>query len=73
MSYGNNPLSLGEKSGRRVLFDTGSSYTYFPEQAYSELVASVSIIIYSQIERLETVFRKHFHGPTNYSMLIDEA
>ncbi|XP_021905719.1 aspartyl protease APCB1 [Carica papaya] len=41
MSYGNNPLSLGEKSGRRVLFDTGSSYTYFPEQAYSELVASL--------------------------------
>ncbi|KAJ6293658.1 hypothetical protein OIU76_021841 [Salix suchowensis] len=44
LSYGNSPLSLGgmESRVKHVLFDSGSSYTYFPKEAYSELVASLN-------------------------------
>lgn len=47
MSYGNGMLSLDGENGRvgKVIFDTGSSYTYFPNKAYSQLVTSVSIHI----------------------------
>ncbi|XP_010500446.1 PREDICTED: aspartyl protease APCB1 [Camelina sativa] len=43
MSYGNAMLSLDGENGRvgKALFDTGSSYTYFPNQAYTQLVASL--------------------------------
>ncbi|KAL9309082.1 Aspartyl protease APCB1 [Arabidopsis thaliana] len=43
MSYGQGMLSLDGGNGRvgKVLFDTGSSYTYFPNQAYSQLVTSL--------------------------------
>ncbi|KAK9278806.1 hypothetical protein L1049_028385 [Liquidambar formosana] len=43
MSYGSRQLSLGGWNSRlgRVVFDTGSSYTYFTKQAYSDLVASL--------------------------------
>lgn len=41
MSYGYGMLSLDGRVGK-VLFDTGSSYTYFPNNAYSQLVKSVS-------------------------------
>ncbi|KAI9175106.1 hypothetical protein LWI28_027354 [Acer negundo] len=40
MNYGSSPLSLGSRVGR-VLFDTGSSYTYFTKQAYSELISAL--------------------------------
>ncbi|XP_048226830.1 aspartyl protease APCB1 isoform X2 [Ricinus communis] len=44
LNYGSGPLSLGgqERRVRRIVFDSGSSYTYFTKEAYSELVASVS-------------------------------
>ncbi|CAN8302915.1 unnamed protein product [Cochlearia groenlandica] len=43
MSYGHTMLSLDGDNGRveKVLFDTGSSYTYFPNKAYSQLVTSL--------------------------------
>ncbi|KAJ0229188.1 Aspartyl protease APCB1 [Hirschfeldia incana] len=40
VSYGNGMLSLDGRVGK-VLFDTGSSYTYFPNKAYSHLVKSL--------------------------------
>lgn len=45
LNYGSSPLSLGgqDRRVRGVVFDSGSSYTYFPKEAYSELVSSVSI------------------------------
>ncbi|KAK4766085.1 hypothetical protein SAY87_007727 [Trapa incisa] len=44
MKYGSTSLRLGPRDGEvgRVVFDSGSSYTYFTKQAYSDLVASVS-------------------------------
>ncbi|XP_044476566.1 aspartyl protease APCB1 [Mangifera indica] len=39
MNYGSSLLSLGSWGVVRVLFDTGSSYTYFTKQAYIRLVA----------------------------------
>ncbi|KAF8407830.1 hypothetical protein HHK36_006966 [Tetracentron sinense] len=43
LSYGGGQLSLGglDKSVGRVVFDSGSSYTYLTKQAYSGLVASL--------------------------------
>ncbi|KAL6319494.1 hypothetical protein AAG906_014169 [Vitis piasezkii] len=43
ISHGSRQLSLGRQDGRteRVVFDTGSSYTYFPKEAYYALVASL--------------------------------
>uniref|UniRef100_A0A5B6Z5Z1 Putative aspartic proteinase Asp1 n=1 Tax=Davidia involucrata TaxID=16924 RepID=A0A5B6Z5Z1_DAVIN len=43
MSYGNKQLSLGSLGDGPgpVVFDSGSSYTYFTKQAYSDLVASL--------------------------------
>ncbi|XP_013637932.1 aspartyl protease APCB1 isoform X2 [Brassica napus] len=40
VSYGNGMLSSDGRVGK-VLFDTGSSYTYFPNKAYSHLVKSL--------------------------------
>ncbi|XVE58766.1 hypothetical protein DITRI_Ditri04bG0195600 [Diplodiscus trichospermus] len=42
--YGSISLSLGRQDSNigRVVFDSGSSYTYFTKQAYAELVTSLS-------------------------------
>jgi hypothetical protein len=56
MSYGNGMLSLDGENGRvgKVLFDTGSSYTYFPNKAYSQLVASLQEVSGLELTRDET-------------------
>ncbi|KAJ9677046.1 hypothetical protein PVL29_022171 [Vitis rotundifolia] len=43
ISHGSRQLSLGRQDGRtgRVVFDSGSSYTYFPKESYYDLVASL--------------------------------
>uniref|UniRef100_A0A7N2N7M5 Peptidase A1 domain-containing protein n=1 Tax=Quercus lobata TaxID=97700 RepID=A0A7N2N7M5_QUELO len=43
MNYGSRRLRLGvpDSSVGPVIFDSGSSYTYFLQQAYSDLVASL--------------------------------
>ena len=42
MNYGYSPLSFdGNSKGGKVIFDSGSSYTYFPKVAYLDLVASL--------------------------------
>lgn len=48
ISYGGKQISLGITGNglRRVVFDSGSSYTYFPKQAYNDLVANVSSSIW---------------------------
>ncbi|PPR85164.1 hypothetical protein GOBAR_AA35527 [Gossypium barbadense] len=44
INYGSSSLSLGAKDSDKagVVFDSGSSYTYFTKQAYAELVSSLS-------------------------------
>ncbi|KAK8587175.1 hypothetical protein V6N13_086179 [Hibiscus sabdariffa] len=44
INYGSSSLSLGgqDRNIGRVVFDSGSSYTYFTKQAYDELVSSLS-------------------------------
>lgn len=46
MSYGNRKLSLGGQDNglARLVFDSGSSYTYFTKQVYSDLLVAVSIL-----------------------------
>jgi hypothetical protein len=41
MSYGSSQVSLNGQGNRagRIVFDTGSSYTYFTKEAYDELIA----------------------------------
>ncbi|KAG5536218.1 hypothetical protein RHGRI_023862 [Rhododendron griersonianum] len=43
MSYGHRKLSLGGQDNglARVVFDSGSSYTYFTKQAYSDFLVSL--------------------------------
>ncbi|CAK8534170.1 unnamed protein product [Lathyrus sativus] len=42
MNYGNRLLSFeGHSKVGKVVFDSGSSYTYFPGEAYQDLVASL--------------------------------
>lgn len=43
MNYGSRLLKLGvtDRRAGRVVFDSGSSFTYFTQQAYSDLVASL--------------------------------
>ncbi|KAI4341496.1 hypothetical protein MLD38_026213 [Melastoma candidum] len=43
MIYGNSPLSLGgdDSDLGRLIFDSGSSYTYFTKEAYFSLLASL--------------------------------
>ncbi|XP_050203427.1 aspartyl protease APCB1 [Mercurialis annua] len=43
LNYGSSPLSLDgqDRRVRNIVFDSGSSYTYFTKEAYSELVASL--------------------------------
>ncbi|KAL1209212.1 Aspartyl protease APCB1 [Cardamine amara subsp. amara] len=56
ISYGNGMLSLDGENGRvgKVLFDTGSSYTYFPNKTYSQLVKSVEEVSGLELKRDET-------------------
>ncbi|GAV81695.1 LOW QUALITY PROTEIN: Asp domain-containing protein, partial [Cephalotus follicularis] len=44
MNYGSSPFSLGDQDSRigHVVFDTGSSYSYFTKEAYAELVDSLN-------------------------------
>lgn len=46
MSYGGKGLSLDNPRGGQgiVIFDSGSSYTYFTGRAYKDLVSIVSSI-----------------------------
>lgn len=46
MSYGGKDLSLDSPRGGQgvVVFDSGSSYTYFSGRAYKDLVSIVSSI-----------------------------
>ncbi|XVE64063.1 hypothetical protein DITRI_Ditri07aG0071200 [Diplodiscus trichospermus] len=50
ISYGSSSLSLGEpdSSMGRVVFDSGSSFTYFTKQAYAELLSEVSKVGFIQ-------------------------
>ncbi|KAJ4830538.1 hypothetical protein Tsubulata_032097 [Turnera subulata] len=52
LNYGKLPLSLGgpDSSARRVVFDSGSSYTYLTKESYSELVASLE-----EVSRMELI------------------
>lgn len=74
MSLGRRQLSLGRRDGTRgqVIFDTGSSYTYFPEEAYDDLVASVSSLILILMENMRTnsFFTSSFTDLTDYLMTI---
>ncbi|CAN1788060.1 Aspartyl protease APCB1 [Linum perenne] len=47
LTYGSSILSLGGESDRqrRVVFDSGSSFTYLTKEAYSELVASLKEVV----------------------------
>lgn len=51
--YGNSLLSVdGPGKAGKVIFDTGSSYTYFTKEAHLNLVASVSSYVHS-LQHLE--------------------
>jgi hypothetical protein len=41
--HGDQQLGAGRRAGKltRVIFDSGSTYTYFPHQAYIELIAAL--------------------------------
>jgi hypothetical protein len=44
VKYGDRQLSVREETGKfQVIFDSGSSYTYLPNEIYENLVAAVSI------------------------------
>ncbi|KAI3985595.1 hypothetical protein MKX01_033878 [Papaver californicum] len=51
LSYGGRQLSLDESgnNGGRVVFDSGSSYTYFPNKAYSDLIASLEDAFHEEL------------------------
>lgn len=53
INYGSSALNLGAWSSkaRQVVFDSGSSYTYFNKRAYSELVTSLEEITTSGLVR----------------------
>lgn len=44
VNYGSRQIGLDSGNGgqSRIIFDTGSSYSYFPEEAYNSLVSLVS-------------------------------
>ena len=51
MMFGNKPLDNdgdGKRLGR-IIFDSGSSYTYFKNQAYSAFLSAVSITNYPSL------------------------
>lgn len=55
IDHGSSSLQLGAQGGRvrRIVFDSGSSYTYFTKEAYTDLVDSVCILIHVHTERLQ--------------------
>ncbi|XP_047938522.1 aspartyl protease APCB1 [Salvia hispanica] len=46
VNYGSRQIDLGNVKARQrnIIFDTGSSYSYFPEEAYNNLVTSLNDI-----------------------------
>ena len=46
VKYGDQQRSVREKAGNsvQVIFDSGSSYTYLPNEIYENLIAAVSIV-----------------------------
>lgn len=50
ISYGNNKLSLNGLDNGHVIFDSGSSYTYFTKQAYADLVTTVSSYVLMSLD-----------------------
>lgn len=46
VNYGSRQIDLGDVKARQrnIIFDTGSSYSYFPEEAYNNLVTLVRIL-----------------------------
>lgn len=42
MNYGGKELRLGRDGQGTVVFDSGSTYTYFTDQAYKALISMVS-------------------------------
>uniref|UniRef100_A0A161ZS97 Peptidase A1 domain-containing protein n=1 Tax=Daucus carota subsp. sativus TaxID=79200 RepID=A0A161ZS97_DAUCS len=44
ISYGNTKLSLNGLDNGHVIFDSGSSYTYFTKQAYADLVTTLQSV-----------------------------
>ena len=77
MSHGRRQLSLlGRQDGRtgQVVFDSGSSYTYFPKEAYYDLVASVSSLILSLKKKIMNYFfTNRFTGLIDYLITTDAA
>lgn len=55
MSYGSRQIRLGNVGSRngRLVIDTGSSYSYFTEEAYNDLLSRVSM------GSFETVMKSH--------------
>lgn len=49
ISYGNTKLSLNGLDNGHVIFDSGSSYTYFTKQAYADLVTTVSSYLFMSL------------------------
>ncbi|MCL7031276.1 hypothetical protein MKW94_027258 [Papaver nudicaule] len=51
LSYGGRQLTLDESgnNGGKVVFDSGSSYTYFPNKAYSDLLASLEDAFHEEL------------------------
>jgi hypothetical protein len=47
VNYGDQQLRLHGQAGNsvQVIFDSGSSYTYLPEEIYKSIVAAVSVVI----------------------------
>jgi hypothetical protein len=45
VKYGDQQIQMREQAGNtvQVIFDSGSSYTYLPNEIYENLVAAVSI------------------------------
>lgn len=52
ISYGDQQLNVGRKGGdvMQVVFDSGSSYTYFPNEAYASLVASLKYVSHRLVQ-----------------------
>lgn len=46
VNYGGQELNVREQAGKltRVIFDSGSSYTYFPHEIYTSLIASLEAV-----------------------------
>ncbi|KAL8111093.1 aspartyl protease APCB1 [Apium graveolens] len=54
ISYGNNKLSLNGLDNGHVIFDSGSSFTYFTKQAYADLVTTLQSVSTDDLIRDES-------------------